>query len=119
MSTIPILFDIDGTLLLTGNAGMLGIERALFQLYGIREIPQVALHGRTDCAIIHELFAALELPLEDLPNLCGLLSLAPATSPPRPRGLLVARGPPLLDLLNADDRFALALLTAIVGKRHR
>jgi phosphoglycolate phosphatase len=111
MSTIPILFDIDGTLLLTGNAGMLGIERALFQLYGIRETPRVALHGRTDCAIIHELFAALELPLEDYRTFVACYHLHLRQALRDREGYLLPGVRPLLDLLNADDRFALALLT--------
>ncbi len=111
MKTVPILFDIDGTLLLTGNAGMLGIERALFQLYGVKHVPQIALHGRTDFAIIHELFTALELPISDYRSFVACYHVQLVQALCDRIGQLLPGVRALLDCLQADERFELALLT--------
>lgn len=56
------LFDIDGTLLNTGGAGQLAMERALAREFGVHgpytDIPSA---GRTDRAITTDLFAFHEL----------------------------------------------------------
>jgi phosphoglycolate phosphatase len=52
-----ILFDIDGTLLLTGGAGQRGMERALEKVFGVtRPTENISAAGRTDFAITHDLF---------------------------------------------------------------
>lgn len=51
------LFDIDGTLLTTGGAGQLAMERALAGVFGIDQINgDVLAAGRTDRAITSDLF---------------------------------------------------------------
>lgn len=52
-----ILFDIDGTLLLTGGAGAIAFNRTFQELYDITEVWQ-GIHpdGKTDPVIIEELF---------------------------------------------------------------
>jgi phosphoglycolate phosphatase-like HAD superfamily hydrolase len=51
------LFDIDGTLLRTGGAGQLAMERALSRVFGIHEIRgEILAAGRTDRAITADLF---------------------------------------------------------------
>ena len=45
------LFDIDGTLVLTGGAGRRAIARAFADLFGVDALPEVAFAGRTDAAI--------------------------------------------------------------------
>lgn len=51
------LFDIDGTLLTTGGAGQLAMERALSRVFGIRQIQgEILAAGRTDRAITSDLF---------------------------------------------------------------
>lgn len=53
-----VLFDIDGTLVLTGGAGMRAMERAFQQLFGVdRALQGVALAGRTDRLIVSEALA--------------------------------------------------------------
>jgi phosphoglycolate phosphatase-like HAD superfamily hydrolase len=48
-----LLFDIDGTLILSGGAGVRGLNRALEQLYGVPgALDGVAIGGRTDRAIV-------------------------------------------------------------------
>lgn len=51
------LFDIDGTLLSTGGAGQLAMERALAKVFGLSEIRgEILAAGRTDRAITTDLF---------------------------------------------------------------
>ena len=51
------LFDIDGTLISSGGAGKAALEAALAEDFGItRLIEKLQLSGRTDRAIIRDLF---------------------------------------------------------------
>src|SRR5690349_2578683 len=50
------LFDIDGTLLSSGGAGKAALETALTEEFGISIRAKVPYSGRTDRAIIRELF---------------------------------------------------------------
>ncbi len=51
-----LLFDIDGTLLLTGGAGRIAFEKAFFELFGIENAwGQTLPDGKTDPAIIQEI----------------------------------------------------------------
>ena len=53
-----LLFDIDGTLVSTGRAGGRALDRAFCQVVGIvNALDGVRLHGKTDPAIIREVFA--------------------------------------------------------------
>lgn len=53
------LFDIDGTLLLTGGAGQVALEKAFFELYGVADAFRL-VHpaGMTDPVIVAEAFQA-------------------------------------------------------------
>ncbi|MFN0149142.1 MAG: HAD family hydrolase [bacterium] len=54
-----ILFDIDGTLLLSGGAGLRALDRAFASLHGVRGASQgIHFAGRTDPAIVHDIFVA-------------------------------------------------------------
>jgi phosphoglycolate phosphatase len=56
------LFDIDGTLIASGGAGKAALERALAALFGItRPIEKLQLSGRTDRAIVADLFRLHDL----------------------------------------------------------
>ena len=56
-----LLFDIDGTLVLTGGAGLRALNRAFCQVVGIvNALDGMRLHGKTDPAIVREVFAARE-----------------------------------------------------------
>lgn len=53
-----LLFDIDGTLLLSGGAGLRGMNRAFEQMYGIADILDgITLSGRTDDKIMMDAYA--------------------------------------------------------------
>src|SRR5688500_5654063 len=51
------LFDIDGTLLASGGAGKLALQPALTERFGIPLGVPITHSGRTDRAIIRDLFA--------------------------------------------------------------
>lgn len=57
-----ILFDIDGTLLLTNGAGTLAMNRAFVELYGLQEVLNVRPDGKTDRLIIRETLQINGLP---------------------------------------------------------
>jgi len=58
-----LLFDIDGTLVATGGAGVRALNRAFCQVVGIvNALDGVRLHGKTDPAIIREVFTARGTP---------------------------------------------------------
>jgi phosphoglycolate phosphatase len=59
---IVCLFDIDGTLLASGGAGKAALETALTQDFGISLRTQVPYSGRTDRAIIRDLFRIHDIP---------------------------------------------------------
>ncbi|GIX00016.1 MAG: phosphoglycolate phosphatase [Pirellulaceae bacterium] len=50
-----LLFDIDGTLIESGGAGGGALHQALQRAFGIQSPRPVALHGRTDRGILHDL----------------------------------------------------------------
>ena len=52
-----ILFDIDGTLINTGGAGMHAMSRALANEFAIDQPADVPVMGRTDRGIIGDLFS--------------------------------------------------------------
>ena len=56
-----ILFDIDGTLIHARGAGMQAIRRSMEELFQVRTLPRVRVHGRTDFGILSELFEHLNL----------------------------------------------------------
>lgn len=58
---ITLLFDIDGTLIRTGGAGMVAIKQAMREMFGLESISKVPVHGRTDEGILTDLFAAQSL----------------------------------------------------------
>lgn len=60
-----LLFDIDGTLLMTRGAGRRALKAALVDVYGTAgAIEQYDLRGKTDQRIVFDLMGASGLPLE-------------------------------------------------------
>lgn len=64
-----LLFDIDGTLLDTGGAGMKALRQGLLEEFGLEEraddFPLLDLAGATDSGIVRFLFAHFEIPLTE------------------------------------------------------
>ena len=66
MSIRLVLFDIDGTLIVSGRAGLRGMNRAFLQLYGRpNALEGVPIAGRTDRAIVTEVLKELGRDPED------------------------------------------------------
>lgn len=58
-----LLFDIDGTLILSGGAGLRGMNRAFEQLYGTTNILDgISLAGRTDNKIMMDAYKKAGIP---------------------------------------------------------
>ncbi|MEK7854083.1 MAG: HAD hydrolase-like protein [candidate division NC10 bacterium] len=56
MAARILLFDLDGTLVLTGGAGVRALDRAFQDLYGLQDAGRgVPFHGRTDLRIIRDI----------------------------------------------------------------
>ncbi|MEK7366442.1 MAG: HAD hydrolase-like protein [candidate division NC10 bacterium] len=56
MAARILLFDLDGTLVLTGGAGVRALARAFQDLYGLQDAGRgVPFHGRTDLRIIRDI----------------------------------------------------------------
>ena len=52
-----LLFDIDGTLILSGGAGARALDRAFKYLYGVEQaMKDIHPHGKTDPEIVREIF---------------------------------------------------------------
>lgn len=109
---LTVLWDIDGTLMLTGGAGIHALRRTVKQLFGVDEYPQLEYHGRTDYAIVRELFERLELPFErHFRDFRRHYHLHLAESLQTSRGSLLPGVPELLRTMREDPRFSLGLLT--------
>ena len=112
-----IFFDIDGTLLRTGGAGLVSMAKVMSQRFGVDQLPQVPVHGRTDRGIWQDVFAELQLELpEDLSVLideyCDELEVHLNAS----NGIELKGVRALLTALNERDDVACCLLT---GNAHR
>ena len=62
---ITILFDIDGTLIRSGGAGLNAIAQTMKEMFGINSISKVDVHGRTDNGILSDLFQAESLSFDE------------------------------------------------------
>ena len=64
-----LLFDIDGTLLDTGGAGMKALRQGLLEEFGLEDqagdFPPLDLAGATDSGIVRFLFSHFDIPLTE------------------------------------------------------
>ncbi len=112
-----VLFDIDGTLISSGRAGVRGMNRSFERLFGVSgALDAVPVAGRTDRAIVTEALARAGQPVEDAAVLrlrdayCEDLREALADPGAHPGGILPGVVP-LLDALAARGDVAVGLLT--------
>ena len=110
------LFDIDGTLLSSGGAGKAAIESALTEEFGVALRAHVPYSGRTDRAIVRDLFHFHDI--EDSPAhrqrlLSGYLARLPACLAGH-QGKVLPGVAALLEQLAPRARTALGLLTGNV-----
>jgi phosphoglycolate phosphatase-like HAD superfamily hydrolase len=117
-----LLFDIDGTLLVSGGAGKAALEAALAAEFGITELRgQVAFSGRTDRAIIRDLFAlhdVADTPANLRRVLTAYLGHLPASLHRHP-GRVLPGIAVLLEQLTVRPGVALGLLTGNVREGAR
>jgi phosphoglycolate phosphatase-like HAD superfamily hydrolase len=112
-----VLFDIDGTLIQTGRAGVRGLNAAFARLHGCaRALDGVPIAGRTDRAIVGDVLRAIGIePTEErifelrdgyLEDLRREIRVPVA----EPSGVLPGVGP-LLDALETEPHLHVGLLT--------
>ena len=115
-----VLFDIDGTLVLTGRAGVRALERALEDVCGRPGLLEgVAVAGRTDRAIITEALRATDVAADDAlfadvrDRYCGYLHGEVRAESPHPKLVLPGVDAALahLEPLQASGTVAVGLLT--------
>ena len=112
-----VLFDIDGTLLLSDGAGRRAIHRALIEVYGSTGPSDYHFDGKTDKQIVRELMRTEghgdERIDEEMQRLFDLyLRYLPAElEDPGHRAYLLPGVAPLLDTLESRDDIILGLLT--------
>lgn len=115
MTKKVIFFDIDGTLLNTGGAGQLAMERALNGDFRIQfPFEGVLTAGRTDRGITDEIFGRYQLqntPENRLRFRDAYLSHLPDTLATAVGGLLLPGVPEVLEGLRQADAAVLSLLT--------
>lgn len=117
-----ILWDIDGTLLRTGRAGIVALTRAFAQLHGREpDMSKVEVAGRTDKWITSRMLEENGLPVTT-PHIHDLidayLALLPQEISTRP-GLVLPGVQTLLDTLRARADVAQGLLTGNVQRGAR
>jgi phosphoglycolate phosphatase-like HAD superfamily hydrolase len=122
MKRILVLFDIDGTILLTAGAGRRAILRALREeIAAGPEAEQVRFDGKTDPQIVRELLAASGHPSPGEPALVARLCeryvafLADELTAGRGRTTLLPGVERLLARLAAEEEVLVGLLTGNVA----
>lgn len=116
-----LLFDIDGTLLDTGGAGLSALESAMRKTFSIEsDFPEIELAGSTDSGIVKALFAHFGIP--ESPEAIEALYAAYL---PELRAKLDAPGSParllpgiqrLLDAIRHETGHITALLTGNIQR---
>ena len=111
-----VLFDIDGTLLLSGGAGTRSLHRAFQIRYGIEpDSTSIRFDGKTDPLIIQELISIYDLDDEPGPELYDIyLSILPDEIRRSPNFQVLAGARELVIQLSADPNFLIGLATGNV-----
>lgn len=107
-----LLFDIDGTLIHTRGAGIGAVERAMRDLFGVRELPDVPVRGRTDYGIILDLFRPFGIDVET--HIAAFKELYWQYLPEllsQRQGVVLPGVTELLDRLSVRDDCALGIVT--------
>jgi phosphoglycolate phosphatase-like HAD superfamily hydrolase len=112
-----LLFDIDGTLLLSGGAGARAIDRAFAELYGLDDAFRgIVPDGKTDPLIFTEIFANHDLQISDPTAAIDELAESyarhmPAEMAASDGARLMPGAKQLVEALAPRDDLALGLLT--------
>lgn len=119
-----ILFDIDGTLVLTGGAGSRAMRRAFHDVFRVdNAFDRIPMPGRTDSSLLAEALARAGLAYEDGRvgrfRSCYYDHLADELREPHPGKRVMPGVRPLLDALSQRDDVFLGLLTGNFGPSAR
>jgi phosphoglycolate phosphatase-like HAD superfamily hydrolase len=111
-----LLFDVDGTLILTGGAGVRAMTRAFADVFGVPDgFEGIPMPGRTDRVILADALARHRLPADggalDRFHARYLSCLSDEILPDRPRKGVLPGVRGLLDRLAGREDVVLALLT--------
>ncbi len=114
MSLFLVLWDIDGTLISSGGAGMRALRIALHKTFGISKLlDDIDYAGRTDRHILRQIFGKFGLPATEQ-NFARLADAYIAELPGTmqdPRARVLPGIPALLASIHTHDRFVQGLLT--------
>ncbi len=114
-----LLFDIDGTLLLTGRAGEHALRLALKERFGVDDdLSSISFAGSTDGAIARQMFAAHDIPPtpENIADLFDGYVHHLALELPRREGRVLPGIVELLEALHGREDCVLGLLTGNIEK---
>lgn len=119
-----VLFDVDGTLILSGGAGIRALTRAFEETFGCSNgFEGIAMSGRTDSRILEEALARLGAAPDDVSRArfheryCELLTKE--VMQPGPRKGIMPGVRALLDTLRTDAGVSCALLTGNFARAAR
>lgn len=114
-----VLFDIDGTLVLTGGAGGRALRRTFADLFGVDRVDVPPLSGRTDCWIFAEMLRRHAIDVDEATGRrvreVYLEHLAREVAVEAPGKGVLPGVCPLLDALSGRDDLYLGLLTGNVA----
>ena len=114
-----LLFDIDGTLLLTGRAGEHALRLAFKERFGVDDdLSSISFAGSTDGAIARQMFAAHDIPPtpENIADLFDGYVHHLALELPRREGRVLPGIVELLEALHGREDCVLGLLTGNIEK---
>ena len=113
------LFDIDGTLLLTGRAGEHALRIALRERFGVEDdLSAISFAGSTDGAIVRQMFEANAIPHtpENVADLLDGYVHHLALELPKREGRVLPGIVALLEALHRREDCVLGLLTGNIAK---
>ena len=114
-----LLFDIDGTLLLTGRAGEHALRAAFKERFGVDDdLSSISFAGSTDGAIARQMFAPHDIPptAENIADLFDGYVHHLAMELPRREGKVLPGIVELLEVLHGREDCVLGLLTGNIEK---
>jgi phosphoglycolate phosphatase-like HAD superfamily hydrolase len=107
-----ILFDIDGTLIRSGGVGMAAVTKAVDAMFGVKRLPEVEVSGRTDFAILSDIFSRISIDLQQhLPEFNDLYLRLLHQMLPEYYGFVLPGVEALLQELQCAPNVALGLVT--------
>jgi phosphoglycolate phosphatase len=113
-----VLFDIDGTLIDSGEAGSRALERAFYELFSVRNaFEEIIMAGKTDIQIIKEGLSLHRLPSRDgiLPSIVTRYVENLKVEINNKRKHIKPGVVELLDALSATEGCSLGLLTGNIS----